>query len=68
MAATASALLPALLPSTPPLPELLHTAAAAMQIFHAGKTKYPAGDNWTCTRVIEDIVGAELHRDKAVDL
>ncbi len=40
----------------------LHTAAAAMQIFHAGKTKYPNGDNWTCTRVIEEIVGAELHR------
>lgn len=44
----------------------LHTAAAAMQIFHAGRTKYPGGDNWVCTRVIEDIVGAELHRDKAV--
>lgn len=40
----------------------LHTAAAAMQIFHAGKTKYPDGDNWVCTRVIEEIVGAELHR------
>ncbi|MEL6619013.1 MAG: NAD(P)-dependent oxidoreductase [Pseudomonadota bacterium] len=40
----------------------LHTAAAAMQIFHAGRTKYPNGDNWVCTRVIEDIVGAELHR------
>ena len=43
----------------------LHTAAAAMQIFHAGKTKYPDGDNWVCTRVIEEIVGAELHRDGA---
>ncbi len=43
----------------------LHTAAAAMQIFHAGKTKYPDGDNWICTRVIEEIVGAELHRAKA---
>jgi putative dehydrogenase len=43
----------------------LHTAAAAMQIFHAGKTKYPNGDNWVCTRVIEDIVGAELHREEA---
>lgn len=41
----------------------LHTAAAAMQIFHAGRTKYPNGDNWVCTRVIEEIVGAELHRD-----
>ena len=41
----------------------LHTAAAAMQVFHAGRTKFPDGDNWVCTRVIEDIVGAELHRD-----
>ncbi len=40
----------------------MHTAASAMQIFHAGKTKYPEGDNWICTRVIEEIVGAELHR------
>lgn len=43
----------------------LHTAAAAMQVFHAGRTKHPEGDNWVCTRVIEDIVGAELHRDGA---
>ena len=41
----------------------LHTAATAMQIFHAGRSKYPDGDNWACTRVIEDIVGAELHRN-----
>ncbi len=40
----------------------LHTAASAMQIFHAGKTRYPNGDNWACTRVIEEIIGAELHR------
>ena len=40
----------------------MHTASAAMQIFHAGRTKYPEGDNWVCTRVIEEIVGAELHR------
>lgn len=44
----------------------LHTAAAAMQIFHAGRSKYPNGDNWVCTRVIEDIVGAQLHRKKPV--
>lgn len=43
----------------------LHTAAAAMQIFHAGKSKFPEGDNWTCTQVIEDIIGAELHRKEA---
>lgn len=41
----------------------LFTAAAAMQLFHMGKTKYPNGDNWICTRVIEEIVGAELHRN-----
>ena len=43
----------------------LHTAAAAMQIFHAGRTRHPNGDNWICTKVIEEIVGAELHRDAA---
>ena len=42
----------------------LHTASTAMQLFHAGKTKYPAGDNWVVTRVLEEIVGAELHREK----
>lgn len=40
----------------------MHLAAAAMQLFHAGKTKYPNGDNWTIARVIEDIIGAELRR------
>lgn len=40
----------------------LHMAAAAMQLFHAGRSKYPDGDNWACIRVIEEIVGAELHR------
>ncbi|MFK7891237.1 MAG: NAD(P)-dependent oxidoreductase [Granulosicoccus sp.] len=40
----------------------LHTAATAMQLFHAGKTRYPDGDNWACTQVIEEIVGAQLHR------
>lgn len=43
----------------------LHTAAAAMQVFHAGKSKFPNGDNWACTQVIEDVVGAELHRKGA---
>lgn len=37
-------------------------ASTAMQIFHQGKTRYPQGDNWVCTRVMEEIVGAELHR------
>ena len=40
----------------------LHTASTAMQLFHAGKTKYPDGDNWIITKVIEEIIGAELHR------
>jgi 3-hydroxyisobutyrate dehydrogenase-like beta-hydroxyacid dehydrogenase len=40
----------------------MQMASTAMQIFHAGKSKYPGGDNWACTRVIEEIVGAELHR------
>ena len=40
----------------------LHTASTAMQLFHAGKTKYPDGDNWVVTRVLEEVVGAELHR------
>ena len=40
----------------------LFTAASAMQLFHAGKSKYPEGDNWVITRLLEEIVGAELHR------
>ena len=40
----------------------LHTASTAMQLFHAGKTKYPDGDNWIISKVIEEIIGAELHR------
>lgn len=40
----------------------LHTASTAMQLFHAGKTKYPDSDNQVVTRVIEEIVGAQLHR------
>jgi putative dehydrogenase len=40
----------------------LFTAAIAMQLFQAGKTRHPEGDNWVVTRVLEEIVGAELHR------
>ncbi len=40
----------------------MHTAATAMQLFHAGKAKYPNGDNWVVTKVLENIVSAELHR------
>lgn len=40
----------------------LFTASTAMQIFHMGKAKYPEGDNWICTKLMEEAVGAELHR------
>ena len=40
----------------------MHMASTAMQLFHAGKTKYPEGDNWIVTKIIEEIIGAELHR------
>jgi 3-hydroxyisobutyrate dehydrogenase-like beta-hydroxyacid dehydrogenase len=30
--------------------------------FEAGKSKHPIGDNWVVTRIVEDIVGAELTR------
>ena len=38
----------------------MHTASAAMQLFTAGRTAYPDGDNQAVTRVIETIVGTEL--------
>ncbi len=40
----------------------MHTASTAMQLFHAGKTKYPDGDNWVVTKVLENIIGTELRR------
>lgn len=40
----------------------LFTASTAMQLFQAGHTKYPEGDNWVVTRVLEEIIDAELHR------
>ena len=40
----------------------MNSASTAMQLFHAGKTRYPDGDNWVCTRILEEITGAELHR------
>ena len=40
----------------------LFTAATAMQLFQAGITKHPEGDNWVVTRIMEDIVGAQLER------
>ena len=41
----------------------LFTAATAMQLFQAGITKYPDGDNWSVARLSEEIVGAGLGRD-----
>ncbi len=38
----------------------LFTAAAAMQLFQAGITRHPDGDNWIVTRITEEIVGAGL--------
>ncbi len=40
----------------------LFTASTAMQLFEAGRTRHPEGDNWVVTRIVEDIVGAELKR------
>jgi 3-hydroxyisobutyrate dehydrogenase-like beta-hydroxyacid dehydrogenase len=40
----------------------MFTAATAMQLFAAGRSRYPDGDNWICTRLLEEIAGAELHR------
>ncbi len=38
----------------------LFAAAAAMQLFQAGKSKHPEGDNWIITKVLEDIAGTEV--------
>ena len=40
----------------------MFTAASAMQLFQAGKTKFPNGDNWVVTRLTEEIVGAKLRQ------
>lgn len=42
----------------------LFTASTATQLFQAGITRHPEGDNWVVTRILEDIVGAELSRTK----
>ncbi len=38
----------------------LFTASTAMQLFQAGKTKHPDGDNQVVAQLIEEIVGAGL--------
>ena len=40
----------------------LFTAAAAMQLFQAGITRHPGGDNWAVTKITEEIVGRGLRR------
>lgn len=40
----------------------VHTAAAAMQLFQAGISRFPDGDNWAVARLTEEITGAELHK------
>jgi 3-hydroxyisobutyrate dehydrogenase-like beta-hydroxyacid dehydrogenase len=42
----------------------LFTASMAMQLFQAGKTRHPDGDNWVVTRVLEEISGAGLRRGR----
>jgi len=43
----------------------LFTAAAAMQLFQAGITRHPDGDNWAVTRITEEIVGTGLRSQPA---
>lgn len=38
----------------------MFTAGAAMQLFQAGKTRHPDEDNWTVTKILEEIVGTEV--------
>ena len=40
----------------------VYTAATAMQLFQAGISRFPDGDNWAVARLTEEIAGAELHR------
>lgn len=37
----------------------LFTAGTALQLFQAGKTAHPDGDNWAIARVLEDIAGPQ---------
>ncbi|MDG1890236.1 MAG: NAD(P)-dependent oxidoreductase [Verrucomicrobiota bacterium] len=38
----------------------MFTTAAAQQLFQAGISKYPEEDNWTITKVLEEIAGTEV--------
>ncbi len=43
----------------------LFTAATAMQLFQAGISRSPDGDNWAVAKVTEEIVGRGLRLGKA---
>ena len=38
----------------------MFTAAAAMQLFQAGKTRFPEEDNWAVVKVLEEITGTKV--------
>jgi len=38
----------------------LFTSAAAMQLFQAGKSRFPNEDNWAVTKVLEEIAGTKV--------
>ncbi|MEO1398284.1 MAG: NAD(P)-dependent oxidoreductase [Pseudomonadota bacterium] len=40
----------------------LFTASMAMQLFQAGITRHPEGDNWVITKILEGIAGIEVKR------
>ncbi len=38
----------------------MFTTAAAREMFQAGISKYPEGDNWSIIKILEDIAGTEV--------
>jgi len=38
----------------------MFTTAAAQQLFQSGISKFPEEDNWTITKVLEEIAGTEV--------
>lgn len=40
----------------------LFTASTAMQLFKTARSAYPDGDNWVIAKMLEELVGKELHR------
>ena len=43
---------------------MMMTAAAAYELFQAGKSLYPNGDNWSIVKFLEQIAGTEVKRMK----